>query len=106
MSPERTALYRLYGDADELFYIGVAKDILMRWKRHAYQKSWWPQVLKMTVEWHDSREEAERAEEAAIRAEHPKYNVPYSPLPSPLTPDEVSKINERKAQLGLPLIRP
>lgn len=28
----------------------------------------------MTVEWRDSRPEAEEAETSAIKAEHPKYN--------------------------------
>lgn len=74
-APEETALYRIYGDADLLLYIGISKDFGRRWKQHAKKQPWWNERRRMTVDrWFDFRSEAEAAEQAAIQAEHPKYN--------------------------------
>jgi hypothetical protein len=71
---ERTALYRMYGDANRLLYIGISKNFGMRWQKHASTQPWWPQVKRQTIDWYDSREEARAAELAAIPAEKPLYN--------------------------------
>lgn len=76
--PERTALYHIYGDADLLLYIGISKDFGQRWKSEAKACSWWAEHRRMTVLWYDSRPEAKEAEEAAIKAEHPKHNDLHS----------------------------
>ena len=65
---EETALYRIFGDADLLLYIGISNDFGRRWKQHAKKQPWWPEKRRMTTEWYDSRDDAERAEEAAIPA--------------------------------------
>lgn len=81
---ERTALYRIWGDADLLLYIGVSKDFGNRWKQHAKQQPWWDEMKRLTAdEWFDSREEAEAAERKAIKAERPKYNVTHNSPPKP-----------------------
>lgn len=77
-TPERTALYRICGAGDVLLYIGISKDFGRRWKTEARTFPWWAEHCGMTVEWHDSRPEAEAAEEAAIKAEEPKYNKQHA----------------------------
>jgi hypothetical protein len=66
----RTALYRVYD--------GISKDFGSRWKTHARNQPWWPEVRHQTVTWYDSRKEAEAAETAAIKAEQPKYNIAHA----------------------------
>jgi predicted GIY-YIG superfamily endonuclease len=74
---ERVALYRIRGEDDELIYIGITNSISVRWNGHQAVQPWWDEVRSLTVEWYDTRVEAERAEKAAILAEQPKYNVTY-----------------------------
>ena len=38
--PDPTALYRLFGDADLLLYIGISDDFGRRWKEHAKTQPW------------------------------------------------------------------
>lgn len=70
----RTALYRIRGEADLLLYIGITWSVPIRWNAHERKQPWWSELRSLTVELYDSWEEAEAAEEAAIKAEHPKYN--------------------------------
>lgn len=74
---ERTALYRVRGEADVLLYIGISNHPGIRWNGHLLEQPWWDELRTLTVEWYESRPEAEDAEKAAIRAEQPKYNVTY-----------------------------
>lgn len=74
---ERTALYRIRGEAGLLLYIGISNHPGIRWNGHLLEQPWWGELRTLTVEWYDSRPEAEDAEKAAIRAEQPKYNVTY-----------------------------
>lgn len=78
MSPgDRTALYRFYNGDDELLYIGISNDPDFRWKAHRYgsaRKGWPQEAARRTVEWHNSRPLALKAEADAIKAEHPRYN--------------------------------
>lgn len=71
---EPTALYRVFGEADLLLYIGIGDDFGRRWKQHARVQPWWEEKRRQTVEWHPSRELAEAAETAAIKSEKPRYN--------------------------------
>lgn len=72
---ERTSLYRFYDEADQLLYVGITGDPRARWAQHAAERAWWPDVARHSVEWLDSREDAEAAELAAITAEGPLHNV-------------------------------
>lgn len=72
---ERTALYRIYDAKDALLYIGITNNFGRRWAQHGARKPWWRQVRRQTVLWYDSRAEAEAAEVAAIRNEHPLHNT-------------------------------
>jgi hypothetical protein len=80
--PGSTALYRVFGDADLLLYIGISKDFGGRWKQHARTQPWWGEMRRLTVDcWFDSRAEAEAAEKAVIADEQPKYNVMHRKQP-------------------------
>lgn len=71
----RTALYRLFDADGALLYIGITISPQDRMKEHSWRKPWWPEVQRSTVEWHDTWHAAAEAEQAAISAEEPKYNV-------------------------------
>lgn len=90
---ERTALYRVWGAAGLLLYIGISKDFGGRWKRHAKQQPWWDEMKRLAAdEWFDSREEAEAAEAVAIRAEKPKYNKQHATVILGVVDDEIPAI--------------
>jgi hypothetical protein len=74
---ERTAVYRIRGEADVLLYIGMTNGPGIRWNAHQLVQPWWDELRSLTVEWYNSRPEAEAAEKAAIPAEQPKYNITY-----------------------------
>src|SRR5437764_11236233 len=70
------ALYRVFGEADLLLYIGISNNFGRRWKEHAKKQPWWGEMRRLAVDcWYPSRVEAEEAETAAIQAESPKYNI-------------------------------
>lgn len=73
-----TALYRIFGVADLLLYIGISDDFGRRWKEHARLQVWWPERRWMTVDWYDTRADAEAAEETAVKAEGPVHNKVYA----------------------------
>lgn len=76
---EETALYRIWGEADLLLYIGISNDFGRRWTEHAKKQPWWGEKRRLAVdEWYASRPEAETAETAAIKAEGPKYNIVHA----------------------------
>ena len=74
ISTEPTALYRFYDDADRPLYFGITRNLATRWAQHASGSSWWPEVQRREVTWHDSRPEARKAEMAAIATEGPLHN--------------------------------
>ena len=115
---ERTALYRVYDGQDTLLYIGISNDFGTRWKQHAKVQPWWGEHRRMTVEWRDSRPEAEAAETAAIKTEHPRFNKMHNrdphtepemtltdplplpaPTPAPFPAPLLVSVNEAAAQL-------
>jgi predicted GIY-YIG superfamily endonuclease len=72
---KRTAVYRIFGDASLLLYIGISDNFGRRWQQHARQQPWWDEHRQMTIDWHETRELAKTAETAAIKTEGPKFNV-------------------------------
>jgi hypothetical protein len=71
----RTALYRFYNADGALLYVGITENTVQRWRGHASEKPWWPEVVRKTVDWFDDRATAEVNERVAIRSEDPRYNV-------------------------------
>lgn len=82
----REAVYRCFGDADEILYIGTTGNFGRRFSQHA-QKIWFLEVRHITLEWYPDAESAGVAERMAIAAEQPKYNLTHKhqklPRPSP-----------------------
>lgn len=65
-------------DADgRLLYVGVSTTRLRmeRFKGHAKDKDWWPEVTTINVEHYDSRQEALRREAEAIADLNPVHNI-------------------------------
>lgn len=68
------ALYRFYGDAGRLLYVGITSSPDRRFGQHAKSKEWWPEVRGISVDWYDTRQAVEAAERRAIAVEQPAYN--------------------------------
>jgi hypothetical protein len=73
-APTRTGLYKLFGDADELLYVGISLNPETRIMEHSWRKPWWPEVKRAATEWHATWAEAAEAERVAIGEGEPKYN--------------------------------
>jgi len=71
---ERTALYRLYDADDRLLYVGITNNLKARWRAHAKDKHWWPEVARKSIEWFETRKSAERVEKIEVEQENPVYN--------------------------------
>lgn len=72
-------LYRLYKD-EELLYVGISATFFQRLNTHRQQKEWFSEVNRITVEHYETRTEALRAEEQAIKTELPRYNFVHNSL--------------------------
>ena len=73
-----TTLYRLYDNAGELLYIGIAEHWPTRMTQHARDKVWFKDVADVKIIEYETREQAERAECKAIKNEHPLHNVVHA----------------------------
>jgi predicted GIY-YIG superfamily endonuclease len=78
LTPVPTALYRLQDRKRTLLYVGITNNLAWRWKTHAADKEWWPEVATRSIEWFPTRDRALAAEAAAIRAERPLHNVQHN----------------------------
>lgn len=70
-----TALYSLFDADGSLLYVGVTDRMSARFKQHAGEKDWWPQVARRTFVEYGTRAEALAAESALISSERPPCNV-------------------------------
>ncbi|PAX89587.1 hypothetical protein CLM85_32305 [Streptomyces albidoflavus] len=76
-SPE-TAVYRIYNSADELLYVGITNDLIVRWTGHRSDKPWWrTEAHRYEVAWFPNRSAAAAEEKQAILKEAPRYNSLY-----------------------------
>lgn len=73
-----TYLYRLLDNEARLLYIGISNSPIYRLFQHLEEKPWAPQIAWQNVKRFDTREEAEQAEESAIRTEKPLYNIRFN----------------------------
>lgn len=99
----RTAVYRIFNTEGGLLYIGSSQDPAHRVRVHTNQRLWGDEIASYTAGWHRTRKRAYAVEAAAIRAEHPLYNIRHTPLQdrldqlwtrnaAPLTVDEAEAI--------------
>ncbi|MEU2603238.1 GIY-YIG nuclease family protein [Streptomyces albus] len=70
-----TALYRLYDVDGRLLYAGISTNPEARWTQHETHKTWWHLVARKTVEWHEDREAALRAEILVAETEKPRFDT-------------------------------
>ena len=71
-------LYRLFSDEGELLYVGISVNAKRRIYQHKCTADWAHLICKHTIEDFAIREDAISAEEAAIKAEKPAYNIKFS----------------------------
>jgi excinuclease UvrABC nuclease subunit len=85
-------IYRLYDSAGTLLYIGVTITVNTRLLQQAKAQPWWAEVdpARTTETCYAKRAAALKAERAAIKSEHPKYNVQFSEINKP-DPDDIEK---------------
>lgn len=69
----RADLYRYFDGIGVLLYVGASKSTLQRMMAHG-QADWYDDWRTMTRETFSTRAEADAAEDAAIKNEHPLYN--------------------------------
>lgn len=75
-------LYRMYDSARQLLYVGITANIEARFADHRDDKPWWSDVSSIDLQHFTSREAVERAEQRAIKAERPLFNVLHRLRPS------------------------
>lgn len=73
----RTALYRHFDGAGELLYVGISLNAVSRLAQHRLEANWFDEIARIDIEWHPTREAAEAAERAAIKAEYPRHNIAH-----------------------------
>jgi predicted GIY-YIG superfamily endonuclease len=75
------ALYRFFDETGQLLYVGISVDPGRRFAQHRSDKTWWSEVVGITVQPMPSRAAALAAERAAIENERPQFNVVHNPVP-------------------------
>src|SRR5688572_567188 len=93
----RTGLYTVLGVDEEVIYVGIGFNPLLRLKFHS-KREWWKDVREIRIDWFETRVEAEAAEVSMIKALNPRANVvhanhpetdqPAPPRPQPSDPKE------------------
>lgn len=74
-----SSVYRIYNADGELIYVGVAYSPKVRVSFHRNNKPWGGEIARHEVDWYDTREAAEAAEEQQIADAWPRYNVLGTP---------------------------
>ena len=72
--PQGPVVYFAWGEEEELLYVGSSIQAAVRIRAHSTQTPWWPEVVRLTFEEHDTEVAARRAEAAAIRARPGTHN--------------------------------
>lgn len=74
-----TALYIAWDANDTALYLGITNSPRGRWRQHAKDKAWWPEVEYLDYKWFPYRREAEIAEQMLISQHCPVYNRAMPP---------------------------
>jgi excinuclease UvrABC nuclease subunit len=75
----------MFDSAGHLLYIGKSVNIPSRVTDHSLRKFWWGDVSDIKLTHYGTHEELLGAEVAAIRSEHPRYNIVHN-CAAPLDP--------------------
>lgn len=70
----RSTVYRVFDGDDRLIYVGVTLS-RTRFDQLRCGSNWWAEADRIALQHFATWEEAVEAEQAAILAEHPRYNV-------------------------------
>lgn len=76
--PRFVALYRYYDEQDIPLYIGIAGNVRRRQRSHISESAWMEFAARSTISRYSTRGEALKAEELAIQAERPLFNVNHN----------------------------
>lgn len=68
-------LYRFYSDTGQLLYVGITMNPSQRFQSHKHTKDWWGDVVGITLQHYDNRDELAAAEKRAIEVERPMHNI-------------------------------
>lgn len=71
----KTALYRYYDKHENLLYVGISFSAMNRLIQHKSSAKWADKIIRMDIEWFNTRIEAEKAEKKAIKKESPQFNI-------------------------------
>jgi predicted GIY-YIG superfamily endonuclease len=74
----KTVLYRQYSKSGELLYVGISLNYANRLRDHYKGSAWFTDVDNITLEWHETRDEALKAERKAIIEEKPTCNKQHN----------------------------
>jgi predicted GIY-YIG superfamily endonuclease len=78
----KVSLYRHYAADGTLLYVGMANSALRRLDGHRAKSSWLNDIVRVEIEWFETRADAHAAERAAVNTESPKHNrIRYVPKP-------------------------
>lgn len=69
-------VYRARSADGCLLYVGMSTNLRPRLRIHRQWALWWPDMIRIDVQFHVGRREALRAELRAIHTEDPAYNRP------------------------------
>jgi hypothetical protein len=73
-----TNLYRHFDKDGVLLYVGISICVVSRLYTHSHNSRWFNEITRIDIDKHETREDAEKAEEEAIKKERPKYNVMHA----------------------------
>lgn len=71
----RTSLYRHFDASGGLLYVGISLNPVARLIQHSSGAHWFSDIVNISIEYFDTRGEAEVAERIAINSEKPKHNI-------------------------------
>jgi|GEM_PF-6716829 len=71
-------LYRHYNSNDELLYVGISLNAIVRLGQHEKNAGWYSTIAKITMETYNTREEVLKAEKHAIITEKPLFNITHT----------------------------
>lgn len=75
------ALYRIWSGDNRLLYVGCSCHPLGRIMAHSRITAWATDIHSVSLEWFDDKASARAAEQTAIEAELPEWNVHGRPNP-------------------------
>lgn len=81
MKSRKCALYRHWSRDNRLLYVGISYNPVHRTDQHIAQSDWALDIAWVSVEYFETRAEAERAERAAITNEAPMWNKQHCAQP-------------------------